>query len=88
MPVGTRHVNYGSNMASIIRFLKLMVLISFDFLAGEYLVEVSRENLYMYFIIELCICISYCFLPFKLFCMHVGLNQLIFFQFFFNLKHS
>ena len=62
-------------MASIItiQLLKLMVLISFDSLAEEYLVEVSRENLYMYFIIELCL--SYCFLPFKLFCMHVGLNR-------------
>ena len=84
MPVGTRHVNYGSYTASIIiiKLLKLMVLVTFDFLAGEYLFEVSRENLYMYFIIELCICIFYCFLPFKLFCKHVGLDQLIFINFF------
>ena len=41
-------------MASIImiKLLKLMVLMSIDSLTGEYLVEVSRENLYMYFIID------------------------------------
>ena len=47
--MGTRHVSYGCYMDSIIiiKLLKLMVLISFDSLAGEYLVEVSRENIYM-----------------------------------------